>query len=479
MRRRVAAAAVIIVIVLVVSGSGYYIYQDTRSPAQSSNPGSSSGTSTASATGTATTVGSGATSQSGGASSSSGLAAGNGNWTTYHGDNARTGDGPSSNFTSIQLSWKSTRLDGSIYAEPLILGGAVFVATEGDTASSLAAGTGVVLWQRHLGTPVPGGELPCGDINPSGVTGTPVIDASTQTLYVVAFVSLHHVLFALDLRSGAVLSQQNVDPTSPSGFDPSVEQQRGALTLANGMVYIPYGGLDGDCGQYHGWVVGVPINGTAATMVAYQVPTSMEGGIWAPSGASVDPAGNLYVATGNGASDATYDSGDSVIKLSPSLIPEGSFAPTDWAQLNRDDVDLGSVGPALLDGGSLVFQIGKGGTGYILHADELGGIGGQVYLGPGLWGRLWRIRGDGVLAPIPLRAVHRRARRASDRERHVQPGLDYHQLRRGTAHSNRRRRLGSGHIVGRDRCLQRRDRARSLQLSTHGGRRPLLHALGG
>ena len=161
-----------------------------------------------------------------------------------------------------------------------------------------------------------------------------------------------------------------------------MEQQRGALTLANGMVYIPYGGLDGDCGQYHGWVVGVPTNGTAAvaasTMVAYQVPTSREGGIWAPSGASVDPAGNLYVATGNGASDATYDSGDSVIKLSPSLVPEASFAPTDWAQLNRDDADLGSVGPALLDGGSLVFQIGKGGTGYILDADKLGGIGGQA-----------------------------------------------------------------------------------------------------
>ena len=224
LRRRVAAAAVIIVIILVVSGSGYYIYQDRHSPTQSSNQESSSGTSTASITSPATTVGSGATSRSSGSSNSSGLAAGDANWTTYHGDNARTGDGPSSNFTSIQLAWKSTRLDGSVYAEPLILGNAVFVATEGDTVYSLDAGTGTVLWQTHLGTPVPGGQLPCGDINPSGVTGTPVIDASTETLYVVAFVSLHHVLFALDLRSGACTIAAERRPHVPVWLRP----QRGA-----------------------------------------------------------------------------------------------------------------------------------------------------------------------------------------------------------------------------------------------------------
>jgi hypothetical protein len=108
------------------------------------------------------------------------------------------------------------------------------------------------------------------------------------------------------------------------------------------------------------------------------VPTTREGGIWAPSGAAVDAAGNVYVATGNGASITTYDHGDSVIKLSPSLSEEGYFAPTNWSVLNQNDADLGSLGPAII-GPDLLFQIGKEGVGYLLNASQLGGIGGQEF----------------------------------------------------------------------------------------------------
>ena len=193
-------------------------------------------------------------------------------------------------------------------------------------------------------------------------------------LYVVSFSALQHTLWGLNTSTGAVVFHL---PADPPGFDVTAQQERSALTLANGMVYVPYGGLAGDCGQYHGYVVGLPANGTGG-MDVYQVPTTTEGAVWAPSGAAVDSAGNVYVATGNGASTTEFDHGDSVIRLSPTLSEEGYFAPTNWAQLNAEDGDLGSVGPELV-GPDTLFQIGKGGEGYLLNADNLGGIGGQTF----------------------------------------------------------------------------------------------------
>ncbi|MCI4367174.1 MAG: hypothetical protein L3K08_05440, partial [Thermoplasmata archaeon] len=223
-------------------------------------------------------------------------------------------------------------------------------------------------------TPVPGSSLPCGDIDPSGITGTPAIDPFTGILYVVAFVSpLQHVLFGLDLVHGSIASRVVVDPP---GADASAQQQRGALAIANGLVYVPLGGLDGDCADYHGWVVGVRI-GTSEPLLTYEVPTHREGGIWSPAGITVAPNGSLYVSTGNGDSNSSFDFGDSVIELTPSLREVDYFAPTNWAELNVDDTDLGSVAPTVLPNGDL-FQIGKAGVGYLLNGSHLGGIGGQL-----------------------------------------------------------------------------------------------------
>ncbi len=278
------------------------------------------------------------------------------------------------NFTSVTRGWTTPSLDGDIYAEPLVFGGSVFVATENNSVYSLDATTGSVLWRTNLGPPVDGSQLPCGDINPTGITGTPVIDPSTGTLYVVSYSVFHHTLSALKTSTGAVVFQR---PAVPSGFMEINQQERAALSLANGMVYIPYGGLAGDCAQYYGWVVGIPANGTGA-MVTYKVPTTREGGIWTPSGAAVDPAGRVYIATGNAASDATFDYGNSVIRLSATLSVEGYFAPTNWARLSDGDVDVGSVGPAFV-GPNVIFQIGKEGVGYLLNSDKLGGVGGQTF----------------------------------------------------------------------------------------------------
>lgn len=302
-----------------------------------------------------------------------------GNWTTYHGDNTRTGVESGGRITQVRSQWVGgTGLDGQVYAEPLVCGNSVYVATENDSVYAVNAASGLVEWKTHLGTPVPGASLPCGDINPSGITGTPVIDVASSTLYLVAFLNLsngdQHFLFGLNIATGAVTSQVAVDPT---GATPQVEQERGALALANGMVYIPFGGLDGDCGNYHGWVVGVPTS-PPATPINYEVPTGREGGIWSAAGITVAPCGDLYVSTGNGASSTAFDYGDSVIELSPSLQVLGFFAPVNWAQLNSGDRDLGSLAPTVLPDGDL-FQLGKAGVGYLLSGTHLGGIGGQLY----------------------------------------------------------------------------------------------------
>jgi len=308
--------------------------------------------------------------------SASDAAGGAGNWTTYHQDNVRTGVEGSSNLTHVTTEWTSpTGLDADVYAEPLVCGNTVYVATEDNTVYAVNATTGTVIWQTNLGTPVQSNTLPCGDIGPTtGITGTPVIDVATGVLYAVAFLSPdQHVLFGLDVTNGTIVSHVGVDP---AGAEPTVQQQRGALTLANGYVYLVYGGLDGDCGNYHGWVVGVPTSGSGG-IVSYQVPTHREGGIWGTAGTAVAANGDLFVATGNGDSTTTFDYGDAVIELSPTLTVVGYFAPTNWAQLNSGDVDLGSVAPTLLPNGD-VFQIGKAGEGYLLSGTDLGGIGGQI-----------------------------------------------------------------------------------------------------
>src|SRR5919197_728270 len=199
----------------------------------------------------------------------------------------------------------------------------VFVATENNTIYSLNADTGKAIWRTHLGSPVPLSDLPCGNIDPTGITGTPVIDLRTQTIFGVAFLrdgTHHHELFALDINTGKLRFETTIDPP---GSDPMVEQQRGALALSyyhgdssnskggdeatsgkevGEIVYVPFGGLFGDCGQYHGWMVGAPIayaslegkntssTGSLSTggraggekqipLLSFQVPSDREGGI--------------------------------------------------------------------------------------------------------------------------------------------------------------------------------------------------------
>jgi outer membrane protein assembly factor BamB len=296
------------------------------------------------------------------------------NWPTYHANLARTGvDTTSPGLSGFHRTW-TQQFDGQVYAEPLAVGNRVYVATENNTVYALNAGNGHVAWKRHLGTPVQGSTLPCGNIEPvTGITGTPAI--SGDTLYATAFLSGNrHVLFGLRLRGGKVRLKKNVDAP---GSDPNVHQERSALSVSKGRVYIPYGGLTGDCGDYRGRVVSVRTHGKPQKK-SFTVGVNREGGIWAPSGAAVDRGGNVFVVTGNGDETSGFDYGNSVIRLSPKLKQTDFYRASNSPQLNQADTDLGSVGPTLI-GGNRMFVIGKEGLGLILSTTHLGGTGGELF----------------------------------------------------------------------------------------------------
>jgi polyvinyl alcohol dehydrogenase (cytochrome) len=293
-------------------------------------------------------------------------------WTTYNGSSSRAGVSSAAPVSAAPaVAWQA-QLDGAVYGQPLLMGDQVYAATENDSVYALDQKTGAMLWRTHLASPQPLSALPCGDINPLGITSTMVFDPATDSLFALAEEDGgDHVLFALNPANGTVKWKRTAEP--PVGL-PIDTQQRGALTLAFGRVYIGFGGLAGDCANYIGSVVGVPTNDVGAS-VTYHIPTAREGGIWAPGGLSV--SGNeLFAIDGNGASTTTYDGSDSVVGLSPALVRQSFFAPATWVQDNENDKDLGIMTPAPVGGDLLA--VGKNGYAYLLDPAKLGGIGGQL-----------------------------------------------------------------------------------------------------
>ena len=296
-------------------------------------------------------------------------------WPTYGRDVARGGvaagvavPGP------LTVSWR-VHLDGAVYGQPLLVGNLVIAATENDSVYGLDQATGAVAWRTHVGTPVPLDSLPCGNIDPLGITGTPVYDPANGLVYAVAETTgYRHVLVGVSVRDGSLLLERDIP--APGG-QPRYDQQRPALTIAGGRVYVAFGGLYGDCGPYRGSVVGVPVS-RAGPMISYVVPVSREGAIWGTAGPVTGPDGTMYVSVGNGSETGTsFDGSDSVTALSPGLRRTGIFAPSTWADDNAHDLDLGSTQPALLPDGMLLAD-GKSGTAYLVDAAHLGGVGGQV-----------------------------------------------------------------------------------------------------
>jgi outer membrane protein assembly factor BamB len=275
----------------------------------------------------------------------------------------------------LRRAWTKT-LDGAVYAQPIAVGPLLIVATEHNTVYGLRPTTGHIVWQRHLGAPVPRSELPCGNIDPTGITGTPAYDRATGSIFVVTETSgSRHTLHALDWRTGHPRWQRNMDVLP--NRDRRAQQQRSALLVTHGRVYVAFGGRFGDCGNYVGYVVGVPTDGHGRS-IHYAVPTAREAGIWAPPGPVQDKTeGDLYVASGNGAeTNGQYDGSDSVIRLSLKLKRTGLFAPSTWQQDNQQDLDLGSSSPIISAVTMQTVIAGKRGTVYVL--DDLKGVGKGV-----------------------------------------------------------------------------------------------------
>lgn len=298
-------------------------------------------------------------------------------WPTYHHDNARTGYLAHEPDPQRLIHAWTAQLDNAVYAEPLVIGDRVIAATEGDTLYSLDDRTGRVQWRTNVGQPVPLSTLNCrATIDLLGITGTPVYDPATGLVFAVAEVTgPKHLLVGVDVNTGEVRIKRPVDV--PQMDPPRIYLQRPALALSDGMVYIAFGGLADDCGTYHGTIVASQTDGKGP-LLSYQVPTRDSGGIWGPSGPAIDRQGRVYVSTGNEDHiSGHWDFSNAVLRLSPTLQLEDSFAPAQWREEDTGDQDLGSMGPSLLPGG-LVFIAGKSGFGYLLHANHLGGIGGQA-----------------------------------------------------------------------------------------------------
>jgi hypothetical protein len=232
----------------------------------------------------------------------------------------------------------------------------VRVATEGNEVLALDVRTGTQIWKRALGPPVPLSALPCGNISPLGVTGAPVIHEQRAKLYLDAAI-MHatgprHEIFALSLADGSIEPGWPLDVATALGasFAPSVQNQRGALALFEGKVFVPFSGHFGDCGAYHSFVVGVSVD--VPGKVTSFLTRARGGGIWAQGGISGDGQ-SLFAVTGNTFGATGWGDGEAVLRLSFDLArpieSRDFFAPLDWRDLDRRDLDLGGTAAIPLD----------------------------------------------------------------------------------------------------------------------------------
>jgi len=271
---------------------------------------------------------------------------------------------------------------GNVYAQPLYIedgpsGPVVIAVTESNNVYALNATTGAIVWQRNAGTP----SASMGNISPVGITGTPVVDLTSRSLFFDAVISgPNNLIFSLNVDTGATNAGWPVDVNaSVSGFSSSIQSERAALIILGSLVYVPYGGYFGDAGSYHGRVVGVQINNPS--VVTGYATTSNKAGIWGPGGIASDGT-NLFVTTGNG-SGVTWSGSEAVIRLQPGPVFSGSttdyWAPTNWMALDSGDTDLGGSGPIVVDvpgatPSALVVAIGKDRNAYLLDRGNLGGV---------------------------------------------------------------------------------------------------------
>jgi len=333
----------------------------------------------------------------------------------------------------------SCPVDGAVYTQPLWVPGlsigggthnVIFVATQHDSLYAFDADANpcVKYWKVNLLDTLHGGAAGEGpvpwqnvgfgyqDIQPEiGVTGTPVIDSATSTIYVVsksentATATFYQRLHALELATGnetfnapvlIAASVPGIGDGSLGGiisFNTGLQHQRAGLVLAGGRVYVAWAAHE-DRGPYNGWLISYSASNVQLQVAVFNTTpngvSGPDGGIWAGGGApAVDSGGDVYFSTGNGVFDEappppSHDYGDSILRLHPfvgstfngvNLNPVGWFAPFDQSTLAQFDTDLGSGAVVLLPDQSsapthLLAQLGKEGVVYLLDRDNMGGF---------------------------------------------------------------------------------------------------------
>jgi hypothetical protein len=400
-------------------------------------------------------------------SGSAGIANGQVAVTTHHNDNGRTGQNLAElvlNTSNVNVNTFgklfSRTVDGQIYAQPLYvpdlavagqIRNVVYVATQNDSLYAFDADdptASAPLWHVTFGNAVPSIDVnpECADITPQvGITSTPVIDIVSRTIYVVAKTkspsdnSYHFKIHALDLIAGtekfggpteiaAQVPGTGVD--SVGGivtFDPLQQFNRPGLLLLNGTVYVAFGSAC-ETSPWHGWILGYSASTLQQVAALNTTPNGSDGGIWGGGqGLLADSANNIYVMTGNGTFDPMTggDYGDSILKISTAsgLSIVDYFTPTNQADLDATDSDLGSGGPMALPGTDLIVGSGKDGVIRVLDTSNLGqfstttnnnvqnfrGTTGEVFMGaPIYWDSpnhgpaiyIWS--GDDFLKAYPL-----------------------------------------------------------------------------
>jgi len=327
---------------------------------------------------------------------------------TQHNDNARTGTNllersltlRNVNKTHFGMLFKRI-LDDQLYTQPLVVTGVqvgggtrdlVYVTTVNNSVYAFDANDGEAVspvWHVNFGTPanVHSTDFGCLDINGQmGIIGTPVIDKNRGVLYVVALTRAGELtgpgtgfiqrLHALDLATGADLPVSPVVINAP-GFDALMQNQRPALMLANGMVYVGYASHC-DKEPYHGFLMAYDAQTLTQVSVLNTSPTGSEASIWqSGQGPAVDDEGNVYVVTGNGSWDGVRNFSESFLKLTPTLKLIDWFTPTNHFALDKADADLNSSGATLIPGTHLVVGGGKEGVLFTLDTRNLGHLGDE------------------------------------------------------------------------------------------------------
>jgi hypothetical protein len=288
-------------------------------------------------------------------------------------------------------------ISGNVYAQPLYIEGGpngpmVIAVTESNNVYALDANNGSIIWQRNLGPAVTSG-LPCGNINPLGISGTPAVDLASRSLFIDAMIdgqTKKHFVFSLDVDTGATNLGWPVDLNATASYNDNtftslVQNERGGLAIVNGIVYVSFSGHAGDCGTYHGWVVGIQINDPSVVMA--WATDAIGGGIWGHGGVASDGT-NMFVITGNTFNtNQVWSGGEAIIRLQAGPIWSGQatdyWAPSNWFTLDQGDTDLGGVSATLVDvpgatPSQLVLALGKDSKAYLLNRNNLGGISAPV-----------------------------------------------------------------------------------------------------